>query len=68
VRRIHVAEQRGAPSVTAGVKARYPLVPFVEDGLSKRDIIRCLKRFIAREAYGRIMVDFRARTALLNAT
>jgi len=38
-----------------------------EEGLSKRDIIRCLKRFIAREAYGRIMADFRARTALLSA-
>ena len=33
-------------------------------GLSKRDIIRCLKRFIAREIYGRVMADFRARTAL----
>jgi transposase len=38
-----------------------------EEGLSKRDIIRCLKRFIAREAYGRIMVDFRARMGILNA-
>ena len=37
-----------------------------EEGLSKRDIIRCLKRFIAREAYGRIMVDFRARATLLS--
>ena len=34
------------------------------EGLSKRDIIRCLKRFIAREVYGRVMADFRARTAL----
>jgi transposase len=25
------------------------------DGLSKRDIIRCLKRFVAREAYGLVM-------------
>ena len=33
-----------------------------EEGLSKRDIIRCLKRFIAREAFGRTMADFRART------
>ena len=36
-----------------------------EEGLSKKDIIRCLKRFIAREAYGRIMVDFRARVDVL---
>ena len=33
------------------------------EGLSKRDIIRCLKRYIAREAYGRIMTDFNARAA-----
>jgi transposase len=33
----------------------------IEEGLSKRDIIRCLKRFIAREVFGRIMSDFHAR-------
>ena len=37
------------------------------EGLSKRDIIRCLKRFIAREVYGCVMADFRARTAVLEA-
>ena len=31
------------------------------EGLSKRDVIRCLKRFIAREVYGCVMADFRAR-------
>ena len=31
------------------------------EGLSKKDIIRCLKRFIAREVYGCVMADFRAR-------
>lgn len=35
-----------------------------EEGLSKRDIIRYLKRFIAREAFGRIMTDFHARAAV----
>lgn len=31
------------------------------DGLSKRDIIRCLKRFLAREVYHAIIDDHRAR-------
>ena len=39
-----------------------------EEGLSKRDIIRCLKRFIARETFGRIMSDFRARIEVQNAS
>ncbi len=39
-----------------------------EEGLSKRDIIRCLKRFIAREAFARIMTDFRARIEIQDAT
>lgn len=34
------------------------------EGLSKRDVIRCLKRFLAREIYQRVMVDHRARTGL----
>ena len=38
------------------------------EGLSKRDIIRCIKRFIAREIYGRVMADFRARVPLSLAT
>ena len=31
------------------------------DGRTKREIIRCLKRFLAREIYQRVMTDFRAR-------
>ena len=31
------------------------------EGLSKKDIIRCLKRFLAREVYQRVMTDHRAR-------
>jgi transposase len=31
------------------------------EGLSKRDIIRCVKRFLAREIYRRVMADHRAR-------
>jgi transposase len=33
------------------------------EGRSKRDIIRCLKRFLAREIYRRVMTDHRARAA-----
>ena len=31
------------------------------DGRTKREIIRCLKRFLAREPYQRVMTDFRMR-------
>jgi transposase len=31
------------------------------EGLSKREIIRCLKRFLAREIYQRVMTDHRSR-------
>ena len=31
------------------------------EGLSKKDIIRCLKRFLAREAYQRVMTDHKTR-------
>lgn len=31
------------------------------EGLSKRDIIRCLKRYLAREVYQSVMTDHRAR-------
>lgn len=37
------------------------------EGLSKKDIIRCLKRFLAREVYQRVMLDHRARGELLAA-
>ena len=34
------------------------------EGLSKKDIIRCLKRFVAREIYRAIIKDHGARQAL----
>ena len=34
-------------------------------GLSKKDIIRCLKRFVAREIYRALIDDHRARTAVV---
>ena len=37
------------------------------DGRTKRDIIRCLKRFLAREIYQRVMTDFRARQGIIQA-
>ena len=33
----------------------------------RRDIIRCLKRFLAREIYQRVMTDFRARQEIIQA-
>ncbi|MET0145215.1 MAG: IS110 family transposase [Ilumatobacteraceae bacterium] len=32
------------------------------EGMPKREIIRCIKRFLAREIYQRVMTDHRART------
>ena len=37
------------------------------DGRTKREIIRCLKRFLAREIYQRVMTDFRTRQAVTQA-
>ena len=37
------------------------------DGRTKRDIIRCRKRFLAREIYQRVMTDFRARQGIIQA-
>ena len=36
-------------------------------GLWKKDIIRCLKRFVAREIYQRVMADFRMRRHVTQA-
>ena len=37
------------------------------EGMSKKEIIRCLKRFVAREIYNALMIDHHARTALAEA-
>ena len=37
------------------------------DGRTKREIIRCLKRFLAQEIYQRVMTDFRTRQAVTQA-
>jgi hypothetical protein len=36
------------------------------EGLTKEDIIRCLKRFLAREVYQRVTIDHRGRLALIS--
>jgi hypothetical protein len=36
-------------------------------GLTKRDIIRCLKRFVAREIYRALIKDYQFRAALTTA-
>ena len=37
------------------------------DGRTKREIIRCLKRFLAREVYHRVMTDFHNRQDVIEA-
>ena len=37
------------------------------DGLSKKDIIRCLKRFVGREIYHALIRDHRARALVAAA-
>ena len=44
-----------------------PTLSYVErrtaEGRPKREIIRCLKRLLAREIFRRVMADYRARHA-----
>ena len=40
----------------------------LRDGRTKRDIIRCRTRFLAREIYQRVMRDFRTRQQLSEAS
>jgi transposase len=58
-------------SVIVRMRFHEPTVQYVNrrtaEGLGKREIIRCLKRFLAREIYQHVMTDHRARQALLPA-
>ena len=58
-------------SVIVRMRFHQPTMDYVNrrtaDGLGKREIIRCLKRFLAREVYQHMMTDHRARQALLEA-
>lgn len=54
-------------AVIVRMRSHQPTIDYVArrtaEGLSKRDIIRCLKRFLAREIYQRLMADHRAGPA-----
>lgn len=54
-------------TVIVRMRFHQPTIDYVArrtaEGLSKKDIIRCLKRFVARGVYQRVMIDHRARTA-----
>lgn len=54
-------------TVIVRMRFHQPTIDYVArrttEGLSKKDIIRCLKRFVAREVYQRVMLDHRARTS-----
>ncbi|MBO0730549.1 MAG: IS110 family transposase [Acidimicrobiaceae bacterium] len=56
-------------SVIVRMRFHEPTIEYVNrrtaEGLGKREIIRCLKRFLAREVYQHVMTDHRARQALL---
>jgi transposase len=53
--------------VTVRMRWHQPTMDYVSrrtaEGLSKKDIIRCLKRFVAREIYHALLDDHRARAA-----
>jgi transposase len=59
-RAIVVRMQYHAPTIAYVIRR-------TEEGLTKKDIIRCLKRHLAREIYQRVMVDHRARMSLTEA-
>jgi len=52
-------------AVIVRMRFHQPTIDYVArrtaEGLSKRDIIRCLKRYLAREVYQRVMTDHRTR-------
>jgi transposase len=54
-------------TVIVRMRFHQPTIDYVarrsSEGKSKRDIIRCLKRFLAREIYGHVMNDNTARAA-----
>lgn len=58
-------------SVIVRMQYHQPTVDYVvrrtADSRTKREIIRCLKRFLAREIYQRVMTDFRARLDVAHA-
>ena len=61
---------RSTAAVIVRMRFHEPTIAYVTrrtaEGLTKKDIIRCLKRFLAREVYQRVMIDHRARLALIS--
>ena len=59
------------PIVTVRMRWHQPTLDYVgrrtAQGLTKKDIIRCLKRFVAREIYNALIADHRSRGALTSA-
>lgn len=57
--------------VTVRMRWHQPTMDYVTrrtaQGLTKRDIIRCLKRFVAREIYNVLLNDHQSRAALASA-
>jgi transposase len=57
--------------VTVRMRWHQPTMDYVNrrtaQGLTKKDIIRCLKRFVAREIYKALIDDYRSRAALISA-
>ena len=55
-------------AVIVRMRFHQPTIDYVArrtaEGLSKRDVIRCLKRYLAREVYQAVMTDHRARQAI----
>jgi transposase len=55
-------------SVIVRMRFHQPTIDYVNrrtaEGLGKKEIIRCLKRFLAREIYQYVMTDHKARQAL----
>ena len=58
-------------TVVVRMRLHQPTVDYVArrtaGGRTRREIIRCLKRFLAREIYQRVMTDYRARQADIQA-
>lgn len=58
-------------TVIVRMRFHQPTIDYVArrtaEGFSKKDIIRCLKRFLAREAYQRVMTDHRVRQGIAPA-
>ncbi len=57
--------------VTVRMRWHQPTLDYVArrtaQGLTKKDIIRCLKRFVAREIYNALITDHRSRAAVTSA-